>query len=208
MESRKCNRCGLTKPEAKWHKSTWTRGGTWCKQCYQEWHREHYVPSVEYDESSRACVYCKMEFKPRQRRPTMFCSRKCKDNERQSQIRIARIVGKPERKCPHCGRVMREGMRADAKFCSAECNARAHAAGRRKKVGDRDYVIARLVLHDRDEGICAICGHGVNLAVPWPNLLSASVDHVLPLSLGGGHEDANLRVVHLTCNARRRAQMG
>ena len=37
--------------------------------------------------------------------------------------------------------------------------------------------------------------------------VSASADHIVPVSVGGSDELANLRLVHLSCNCARRAAM-
>ena len=52
------------------------------------------------------------------------------------------------------------------------------------------------VLYERDGGHCGICHKPVAKE-------AASIDHVLPVSKGGGHTYANTRIAHLTCNVRR-----
>jgi hypothetical protein len=52
------------------------------------------------------------------------------------------------------------------------------------------------VLFERDGGRCGICGKKVEKAV-------ASVDHILPISKGGLHSYANVRLAHQLCNYRR-----
>jgi 5-methylcytosine-specific restriction endonuclease McrA len=49
----------------------------------------------------------------------------------------------------------------------------------------------------RDQGICGLCYLPVEPGVAW------QIDHVLPRSRGGGHEDGNLRLTHATCNLKR-----
>ena len=34
-----------------------------------------------------------------------------------------------------------------------------------------------------------------------PHPMSLSIDHIIPLSLGGTHEPKNVQVVHLICNS-------
>ena len=48
----------------------------------------------------------------------------------------------------------------------------------------------------RDRWRCGICGVKVTRA-------EASVDHILPISKGGGHTYANTRIAHRLCNVRR-----
>jgi len=58
--------------------------------------------------------------------------------------------------------------------------------------------IDRELVFERDEWICGICGERV---VPG----DATLDHVVPVALGGAHTVANLRLAHAICNSRRQA---
>ncbi len=49
-------------------------------------------------------------------------------------------------------------------------------------------------------GMCGICGGEMDRDLPWPDPMSKSIDHILPLSLGGGHTQENLQYAHLFCN--------
>lgn len=54
-------------------------------------------------------------------------------------------------------------------------------------------------IRTRDEGLCGICG----LAVP---VEQQSLDHIMPLALGGTHEPANVQLAHRVCNSRKGAK--
>jgi 5-methylcytosine-specific restriction endonuclease McrA len=51
--------------------------------------------------------------------------------------------------------------------------------------------------------VCWLCGEPITEGWPDRHPLSASVDHVLPRSLGGSDSIQNLRPVHFGCNASR-----
>lgn len=53
---------------------------------------------------------------------------------------------------------------------------------------------------DRDGGICQLCGDPIDPALPWPEPMSKTLDHVVPLSTGGTHEPANVQLAHALCN--------
>lgn len=59
------------------------------------------------------------------------------------------------------------------------------------------------VVYSRDCGVCGICGQGVDRSLRWPAKLSATLDHVIPLSKGGSHEYANVQLAHAVCNSRK-----
>ncbi|MFF7191782.1 HNH endonuclease [Streptomyces sp. NPDC008222] len=54
---------------------------------------------------------------------------------------------------------------------------------------------------ERDGWRCHICGKAVNSKLKWPHVKSASLDHLVPLSKGGAHDPANVRLAHLGCNS-------
>jgi 5-methylcytosine-specific restriction endonuclease McrA len=53
-------------------------------------------------------------------------------------------------------------------------------------------------VHERDNWTCRLCLLPVDPALPWPHPMSASVDHILPLSRGGSHTLANVQCAHLS----------
>ena len=55
-------------------------------------------------------------------------------------------------------------------------------------------------------GLCGICGDPIDRDLPYPDPLSKSVDHIVPLSKGGAHEQSNLQWAHLVCNNRKGAK--
>ena len=49
--------------------------------------------------------------------------------------------------------------------------------------------------------ICAICGQPVDFKIKFPDPMSATVDHIIPISRGGHPSDiSNLQLAHFTCN--------
>ncbi|WP_458457525.1 HNH endonuclease [Pseudobutyrivibrio sp.] len=50
-------------------------------------------------------------------------------------------------------------------------------------------------------GECALCGMPIDYDLKFPNPMSATVDHIIPVSKGG-HPSAmsNLQLAHLICN--------
>jgi 5-methylcytosine-specific restriction endonuclease McrA len=146
----------------------------------------------------------------------MYCSRPCKTNARNAAKQAAVDAAKPDRKCQWCGADIAKTRRADAKFCSADCNEQAHrrtrAYRRRGGTGERPRkqpLVNLAALANRDGCKCALCGKRVDLTLTHPHPMFATVDHVVPISHGGDPLDpANCRVVHLSCNVARRDRGG
>jgi 5-methylcytosine-specific restriction endonuclease McrA len=57
----------------------------------------------------------------------------------------------------------------------------------------RDQIVAR------DGAICALCGEGVTAE-------ERSIDHIMPVALGGSDDPENLQVAHRVCNSRKGAR--
>lgn len=54
------------------------------------------------------------------------------------------------------------------------------------------------------QDICAICGQPVNKKLKYPDPLSATVDHIIPIARGGHPSDlSNLQLAHLRCNIQK-----
>lgn len=58
-------------------------------------------------------------------------------------------------------------------------------------------------VYERDQWTCGLCRRPVDPLLPWPDPMSASVDHIVPLSRGGEHSLDNAQCAHLSCNCRK-----
>ena len=72
---------------------------------------------------------------------------------------------------------------------------------KRGAVGSETLVAADVF--ERDRWVCGICDERIDSAVSYPDPLSVSLDHIIPLSKGGGHVLANVQASHLVCNVRK-----
>jgi 5-methylcytosine-specific restriction endonuclease McrA len=79
---------------------------------------------------------------------------------------------------------------------SQEYEARRRA--RKRRAGKIEH-IDRAYVYKRDKGLCSLCGRKVRKQ-------DMSLDHILPLSLGGSHCLTNVTLVHLQCNTRKRTR--
>ena len=71
----------------------------------------------------------------------------------------------------------------------------------RMELADHAEPVVPADVHARDGWTCQLCLLPIDPEVAWPDPMSASVDHVLPLALGGGHSMANVQSAHLGCNS-------
>ena len=58
------------------------------------------------------------------------------------------------------------------------------------------------------QSVCAICGRPVNFDLPFPDPMSPTLDHIVPIAKGGDPAALNnLQLAHLQCNRRKAARL-
>lgn len=87
-------------------------------------------------------------------------------------------------------------------YCSPACSRRA--LGRRKTASrEARRKARRRAIFERDGYICQVCARPTSPEYHYTDLLSPTVDHILPRSKGGGDDPSNLRTAHMICNSTR-----
>lgn len=81
------------------------------------------------------------------------------------------------------------------------------AARRARKMGATVERFSNAEVFERDTWVCGICGKGTDREASYPAPLMPTLDHIVPLSLGGAHSRENTRCAHLACNLRRGNRM-
>jgi len=86
---------------------------------------------------------------------------------------------------------------------------RALCAVRRARVRGVDAErVSPKELFDRDGWVCGLCFLKVKKSLRYPHPMSASMDHIVPISTGGVHRMSNLQCAHLICNVKKSAGPG
>lgn len=87
---------------------------------------------------------------------------------------------------------VREYLRA---YCASHPDAFRRYGRKRRALRSSSFVehVDNLILLERDDGFCGICGRDVD-----PLLFE--VDHIVPLSRGGEHSYENTQIAHPFCN--------
>lgn len=60
--------------------------------------------------------------------------------------------------------------------------------------------ITREALGDRDGWVCGICKALIDPTLEYPDLMSATIDHIVPIAHGGRHRWSNVQISHFACN--------
>jgi hypothetical protein len=143
----------------------------------------------------RACAHCEGLIPSERKANAAYCSKKCKKLawEKRSYARSAR----------HRERVRQKNRTAQALASRRDAHARRRAAIRAVTAERVDHA----AVYARDAWICQLCADPVDRALRFPHPESPSLDHILPISAGGGHELANVQLAHLACNRRKGARV-
>lgn len=179
----------------------------------------------------RSCVECGAAFVTSNVR-TICCGRVCgnlRGKRRGDEARAANTVARLTRECKACGtsfvmpgpngKALRGEVNA-GQFCSRRC---AHggvvyasrldsrrARKQRRKARERGATIELFGAHEvfeRDGWVCGLCEEPVDRTLAHPHPMSASLDHIIPLSKGGKHSRDNTQCSHLTCNVVKGARL-
>jgi HNH endonuclease len=77
-----------------------------------------------------------------------------------------------------------------------DVNARARA----RRYGVENEYINKWQVFEHDRWICGLCHQPVDREAKWPAWESLSLDHIVPLAVGGTHTYENVQCAHLGCN--------
>lgn len=123
-----------------------------------------------------------------------------------TSVPVPRKGGRRER-CNPCARTRRENWQREwldrNRERVRERNRRREHLKRASMYGAGVERFNSREIYMRDRWICGICRKKINPKLRHPHPMSASLDHVIPLSEGGPHTRANTRAAHLRCNCRR-----
>ena len=165
-------------------------------------------PCRQPDADGFICQSCDQPFTPKNYRPgrtPKACSRACVAALRQGAKRVpqpctdCRTVTVSSTKVPLC-----PPCRADRRIERYRKKNHVRRATL-QAVASEPYTLAWLAL--RDVFTCKLCGESVDMTLKTPDPGSPSIDHVLPLSLGGDDTRANVQLAHRRCNERKGARL-
>lgn len=134
--------------------------------------------------TTKVCPYCLSEF----------------DTARPDQVRCP---------LPECGRAHAAKLQREGKYVTKYRRKHGRNPGslaadaRRRDAVVKGEPFRRIDVFERDGWVCWLCDGSVPRDAKWPDSDSASMDHVVPVSLGGPHDFGNVRTAHLGCNSAR-----
>lgn len=163
--------------------------------------------------SAKKCRNCGCDFVSLR---SVVCSASCRKAEAAAYMRALyqatkKLKPREERPCAVCQRLFASN-RSNAKYCSRACSRKAlgnhnHFERAKRHGVKRDYSVTPIRVFERDGWKCQLCG------TPTPASAkgrlkrnSPELDHVIPLSQGGGHTWDNVQCACRACNAAKGAR--
>jgi hypothetical protein len=187
----------------------WTNMFDW----FGEWEQQRPKPRKERSTPPRAvrptCIQCGIECNHMAAR---FCSYACNKAWRGPRL------------CK-CGTLVEQATAYGKDASCQPCRlARKKTANRRAKVlygrnhrdrarhhGVRYQPVPVKAVYNRDDWRCQLCGCKCKRRATWSKIdgrihpMSPTIDHIVPMSLGGHHEPGNLQTACFQCNTRKGA---
>lgn len=220
MDGRCCGICGADLPTSHARRAYCSKKCT--KAAYTRQQRERRIE--QRSAAGVSCETCGISLADR--RAKRFCSTRCAN--------IARGFVRPEpladRLCelPDCGdnysprstlqrccsndhvkALYRVEHRDEIKAARTPWNDQRreqyHRRRALKKQASTGRPVLRYEIAERDGHICQLCDEPVEMGLAYPDPLSPSLDHVVPLSKGGAHDPDNVQLAHLRCNVAKGA---
>lgn len=113
--------------------------------------------------------------------------------------------------CASCGAPFVSSA-GHARYCSTVCEKRVSRQVRKdlrraRLKAQRVERVYRRKVYERDNWTCRLCLKPVDRDAVVPADLAATLDHILPLALGGSHEYSNVQTAHFICNSRKGANV-
>lgn len=180
------------------------RGYAVCKQCNKTYLIEHHDTRGKF--CSKECYFAWKRVRAEAAKARRAMERVARLQVYADAKQAAAIV-RLTSTCRQCGKVFL-GHRAGLRYCSDDCRRRYsnhyREASRRSKLrenGRVDHSISIQRLSERDGVRCHICGGKMRLKGNRNHDNAPSIDHLIPVSMGGTHTWDNVKLAHRKCNS-------
>lgn len=164
-------------------------------------------------DGKRVCSVCKVDtpLDLMSRSAASYC-RTCVNAKARARPRVLKVLGR--KPCENCGQEFAFNNKKN-RHCSTGCASATvnkrnwkHLQARRARMkGAFVESFHAKEIYERDDWRCGICDTQIDPAAKLPNQMSASIDHIIPISKGGTHERANVQAAHLLCNVSKGAKV-
>ncbi len=173
------------------------------------------------------CQYCGKSFKEISGNVNLYCSKGCSakgnalaktyhkqlEDETKAQLlkRYRELIDEAEairkeieysKVCKICGKHF-IAKQMHYTCCSKECSRKNENRNKDKRIyknGRPDFTITLTKVYLRDGGICQCCGKRIDFDCEPNSDDYPSIDHIIPIALGGKHQWDNVQLMCRKCN--------
>jgi hypothetical protein len=204
MNSKVCTKCKVLKSVEEFHKKKSSKDGltSWCRSCRNESNIEYRKENTEKGKEYSS-KYRKENTEKEQKRHIKYYKENVeKIRETSIKYRKDHLEKIRERNSKYSKEHFGERKEYFSKYWKEHSEKLRENAGRRRALKKNTTVekVDLEQLFENHKWICGICGLKIDKKLKWPNPLSISHDHILPLSKGGDHTYGNIQPAHLRCN--------
>lgn len=197
VTSKVCRRCKQERPAELfgYYANTRDKLRSWCKPCHNERQRERRAANIALyrarEAANRRAQYAA--------NPAKF-NAKTKASYEANREQHIEWMREWRRRFP-------EKQAQSERSWRAANPDKVYAKNKRQQAQRRGA--ARVGPVDLDAlwtGECGLCGEPLDRDARYPDPVSPSLDHIIPIVLGGSHEQSNLQWTHLLCNKKKGAR--
>jgi 5-methylcytosine-specific restriction endonuclease McrA len=182
----------------------------YCSKKHAGLYRHANKPKVPF--TDRSCFYCSKIYSTNIK-TSRFCSYNCRLLSYKGQRKVKEALN-PRRfdfHCDRCNQIVETDTSVTrgkyGRFCRP-CALVRRRESYRVKTAKRQGVAkpARLsadALIERDGNLCRLCNTEIDLALARNSRFGATIDHIVPLSLGGSDDIENMQLAHWICNIKK-----
>jgi 5-methylcytosine-specific restriction endonuclease McrA len=223
IPSKTCTKCGTEKLVSEFRAKPKSHPGVVaaCKACESAWQREYYLKVREKRLEQSATWFAANRERKNQTSREWYRANRDAAAEYQRAYNAARPGNR--------ARLVREWRDANPERDRANWTAWRQAnRDRLRELGRQQYAanpekfinkahrrraqvagapVGSVDLEALWTGSCGLCGEPIDPDLKHPDPMSKSVDHIIPLSKGGAHEQTNLQWAHLFCNVSKGARL-
>lgn len=186
----------MSQPDCMWPDCD--RSAEYRGLCPRDYARAKRAGRLEEFQRSSSCVQCGQPFGQVARSRQAYCSAACRSRAHLERHGTWTAI------CEACQKPISRGKRQDSRFCSETCQKTTITHLRRAaRLSIEAEAISAAGVIARCGTTCHLCQEPIDLTVVRPDLMSFSIDHLVPLSAGGTHTYSNVAPAHLLCNMRK-----
>jgi predicted nucleic acid-binding Zn ribbon protein len=220
-----CNNCGNNFVPKFLDRTTYcSRGCSYEASNKKKKEREEILKEEKKNKSIKTCLACNKEFQTK--KDQKFCSTECREATNKNK-RIDKYVSNLNKnyKCKVCNKKFKsEYKNMKRSFCCEECEIEykrikkrafrkttkgkeeKHNWNTKRRLKNKSQFVEKVnrkEIYERDKWICQLCGCKVDKRIKYPHIMSASLDHIIPIAEGGTHESKNCQLAHFICNSKK-----